>query len=57
MGKNRRCRTSGLVNPAIACPDHAPDQSGQAFGLAGLSGAGTPKTLSHPKPRRDTNEE
>ncbi|MCU0354651.1 MAG: hypothetical protein MUD08_13085 [Cytophagales bacterium] len=40
-----------MTNPAIACPDHAPDQSGQAFGLpathsawAGLSGAGTPKT-------------
>ncbi|MCU0354413.1 MAG: hypothetical protein MUD08_11860 [Cytophagales bacterium] len=40
---------SKTENPATACPDHAPDQSGQAFGLpathaawADLSGAGTP---------------
>jgi hypothetical protein len=38
-----------LTNPATACPDHAPDQSGQAFGLAGLSGAGTLKTCLKPR--------
>jgi hypothetical protein len=46
LSKNRRCRRlSVLKNPAMACPDHAPDQSGQAFGLAGLLRAGTAKTL------------